>query len=217
MSLAKTPCDISGSFRGTVVDLVVKSSAATQNGQLPAVRELISHLDDLGSVLFVYHQFQEENLAKFSHVYIVFKTHLDADGFVETWQIWDDDHPLKAEYAVQNNLDPSPMLLYYLQFQVERIPRVASSEGPRMPPRLAGLGFILSGPVGLGHSSLPASLREEHSFFKNMFINEEVSLVELEEMVRVVQKERDEYAKKAAELRREVEYYNEKLGEYHNP
>ncbi|CAE6499262.1 unnamed protein product [Rhizoctonia solani] len=201
----------SRSFAGSVVDIVVRPSAAVEGNELPKIVEIQAYMQRLDTLVLVYHHKREKWTAKFDHLYLVFKTSVDANTFHRMWQFWDDNHFIKGNYDLRRNSDFPSVVLYLLQNEVKSIPCVTSSKEPTRFKRFA---FTRIGPVGSGSgsASLPysASLNARLNFLKNTFVDQEIDLVDLEGMVRMAREERDKCIGESVELRAQLTCYRER-------
>ncbi|KAG8708139.1 hypothetical protein FRC11_006749 [Ceratobasidium sp. 423] len=148
--------------RGVIVDMFPKLSIATRDRELPMLNELRSYLSTIDSILLVYHRKREKRLTKPDHIYIVHRTHVDADAFIKGWVFLDAKKFPKTLYAVQRTEDYSDMLLNQLQGELEesKLFMRRLDSGVRVPNRFRGPAFALLGPSVSESSPLPASLKD---------------------------------------------------------
>ncbi|CAE7198065.1 unnamed protein product [Rhizoctonia solani] len=202
----------SRSFTSTVVDLIVKPNTVIKGNKLPSIVELYNYLRSLDCVVLAYHHKREKETAKFDHIYIVFRTSVDAANFLRMWLFWDDAHFMKVNYQIQQSPDfPTSAVLHLLQYEVEDILDKSGSSGAKEPARFIGYAFIYTTLAELQRSNSPGSLEKQCQFLEETFANQEIHLIHLERMVKEARDDRDKRIKKNQELRAELATYEEEL------
>ncbi|EUC55466.1 hypothetical protein RSOL_116480 [Rhizoctonia solani AG-3 Rhs1AP] len=244
---AVTPFLTANVLSGMIVDMFLRPSATNHERNFPLLKELRSYLNSLDSVLWVlfqlgganddptqgnadvrsssrivYHRKRAKRLTKPDHIYVVFKTHVDADAFTKGWSLDSETKPFREQYMIQRNPDYPGALLYELHQEIELFLQAFDSEHDKEPDRFRGPAFALLGPFESRSIQLPAFLREKRNLSKEDGIGgTSRRLADLEGRVEALRDELvqaeghdEERVKELAELEAKLRCYQKKFSRY---